>query len=210
LSLQKITGPVKDYYTHKVLLHGTSSLGVDWKTRESQELRFEQLLRICPARGEFSILDWGCGYGYLFEFMRKKKLSFRYLGYDLSPEMIQEARASYGKYAQAKFKAGTMAAGAKADYVTASGIFNVKLKASQGDWKKYMLNILAGMDQRARKGFSFNCLTKYSDKERMRSDLYYADPLFLFDHCKRNFSKNVALLHDYGLYEFTILVRKDL
>lgn len=31
----------------------------------------------------------------------------------------------------------------------------------------------------------------------------------LFDLCKRRYSKNVALLHDYGLYEFTILIRKQ-
>ena len=43
--------------------------------------------------------------------------------------------------------------------------------------------------------------------ERMRPDLYYADPCRLFDHCKRRYSRHVALLHDYGLYEFTILVR---
>jgi hypothetical protein len=34
--------------------------------------------------------------------------------------------------------------------------------------------------------------------------------MVIFDICKRKFSRNVALLHDYGLYEFTILVRKDL
>jgi hypothetical protein len=33
------------------------------------------------------------------------------------------------------------------------------------------------------------------------------DPLRLFDHCKRTFSPDVALLHDYPLWEFTILVR---
>lgn len=43
----------------------------------------------------------------------------------------------------------------------------------------------------------------------MKEHLYYADPAELFDHCKRNYSRNVALLHDYGLYEFTVLVRKD-
>jgi hypothetical protein len=48
----------------------------------------------------------------------------------------------------------------------------------------------------------------YSDPERMRAHLYYADPCRLFDHCKRRYSRHVALLHDYGLYEFTILVRK--
>jgi len=41
-------------------------------------------------------------------------------------------------------------------------------------------------------------------------NLYYADPGFFFDYCKTHFAKNVALLHDYGLYDFTILVRKQL
>ena len=59
------------------------------------------------------------------------------------------------------------------------------------------------------RGFASNFLTKYSDAGKMRFDLYYADPLFLFDYCKRNFSKNVALLHDYHLYDFTLLIRKD-
>jgi hypothetical protein len=42
----------------------------------------------------------------------------------------------------------------------------------------------------------------------MRDDLYYADPLFFFDYCKTRFSRFVTLIHDYPLYEFTILVRK--
>ena len=56
--------------------------------------------------------------------------------------------------------------------------------------------------------FSFNILTKYSEKNYMQDHLYYADPLFFFDYCKQNFSKNVSLIHDYNLYEFTILVKK--
>jgi hypothetical protein len=52
-------------------------------------------------------------------------------------------------------------------------------------------------------------LTSYADREKQRSDLYYADPMFFFDYCKRRFSPRIALLHDYPLYEFTILVRKD-
>jgi hypothetical protein len=44
----------------------------------------------------------------------------------------------------------------------------------------------------------------------MRPDLYYGDPAFFFDHCKTHYARDVALLHDYGLYEFTLLVRKEL
>ena len=64
------------------------------------------------------------------------------------------------------------------------------------------------MNSKSKHAFSFNLLTKYSDKEFMQDYLYYADPLFYFDYCKRNYSKNVALLHDYYQYDFTILVRK--
>jgi len=56
----------------------------------------------------------------------------------------------------------------------------------------------------SRKGFASNFLTKYSDLEKVRPHLYYADPLFLFDYCKRNFSRNVALLNDYDLYDLGV------
>ena len=94
------------------------------------------------------------------------------------------------------------------DYSIASGIFNIKLHHTQEEWTRYVLHTLGIMNQLARKGISFNLLTSYSDPEFMRPDLYYADPCFYFDYCKRHFSKNIALLHDYELYDFTILVRK--
>jgi hypothetical protein len=50
-------------------------------------------------------------------------------------------------------------------------------------------------------------LTRYADPQLMRKDLYYADPGRYFRLCKERYSRNVALLHDYDLYEFTILVR---
>src|SRR5439155_18607664 len=95
------------------------------------------------------------------------------------------------------------------DYTVASGIFNVKLAAPDAAWREHVLRTLDGLDLTSRRGFAFNCLTRYSDAERMKDYLFYADPCELFDYCKQRFAKNVALLHDYGLYEFTILVRKD-
>jgi len=97
----------------------------------------------------------------------------------------------------------------ESDYIVASGIFNVKNEIIESEWLYYILSTIEIMNKKSKKGFAFNVLTKYSDKEYMKNYLYYADPLFLFDYCKRNFSRNVALLHDYDLYEFTILVRKE-
>lgn len=59
----------------------------------------------------------------------------------------------------------------------------------------------------SRLGFAFNLLTGYADKALMRADLFYCDPSEYFDLCKRLYSRNVALLHDYDEFEFTLLVR---
>ena len=94
------------------------------------------------------------------------------------------------------------------DYAVASGIFNVRLGRADADWKAYLTDSLDTLDRTSDKGFAFNCLTSYSDADKMRGYLYYADPCEIFDLCKRRYSRNVALLHDYDLYEFTILVTK--
>ncbi|MCX6067234.1 MAG: class I SAM-dependent methyltransferase, partial [Chloroflexi bacterium] len=95
------------------------------------------------------------------------------------------------------------------DYTVASGPFNFRAEHSHEAWTELILNELNFINRVSRKGFASNFLTKYSDPEKVRPHLYYADPLFLFDYCKRNFSRNVALLHDYDLYDFTIIVRKE-
>ena len=90
----------------------------------------------------------------------------------------------------------------------ASGIFSLRMDVVDEKWLAYILDTLMQIDAKSIKGFAFNCLTKYSDAEYMKPELYYADPLFIFDHCKKKFSKNVALLHDYEEFDFTIIVRK--
>lgn len=93
------------------------------------------------------------------------------------------------------------------DFLVASGVFNVKLQTPVEAWHGYVLRTLDRFARLSRRGFAFNVLTSYSDPDRRRPDLYYADPCILFDHCKRHYARNVALLHDYGLYEFTLVVR---
>jgi hypothetical protein len=121
--------------------------------------------------------------------------------------MIAKAEALHAGQTGCRFLAGQRA-DRQADYTVASGIFSVRLSASDREWHAHLLNTLDEMDAGSRRGFAFNCLTSYSDAGRMQDYLYYADPRVLFDHCKTRYSKNVALLHDYGLYEFTLLVRK--
>ena len=198
---------VKSYFDKRIREHGASPRGSDWNSETSQNVRFDQLLRVVEAQ-PFSILDYGCGYGALADYLVTRGFDADYYGYDILESAIETARkahqdASRRTFFTDKSKLPTC------DYTVASGIFNFRGEQPFEEWTEYVLGVLDEINRLSRRGFSSNFLTKYSDTEKMRPDLYYADPLFLFDHCKRNFSKNVALLHDYRLYDFTLVIRKD-
>lgn len=207
-SHQELLEKVSTYYTQKVLQFGTTPAGVDWNSYESQELRFEQLLHIIKKPNEhFSILDYGCGYGSMYKYMQQRYKDFDYLGYDISEEMIKTASEMYMPNDRLQWK-NVLSVTDKTDYVVASGIMNVKQDAPQEVWDMFVMDTIYDLNKHAKKGFAFNALTTYTDKDLLHDALYYAQPTNLFDFCKKNFSKHVTLIHDYPLNEFTILVRK--
>ncbi|MDK9709086.1 MAG: class I SAM-dependent methyltransferase [Desulforhopalus sp.] len=199
---------VAEYYNAKLAEYGETPRGIDWNSEESQLLRFEQLCKIIDSLNEFSLNDLGCGYGTLYEFLANKYERFSYLGIDVSESMIRAAMQRYKDKPHARFILSSEP-DQVADFCIASGIFNVRLGRSNDEWRLYLETTLDLLHRTSRFGFAFNCLTSYSDEDKMRDYLYYADPCVLFDFCKRRYSQNVALLHDYGLYDFTILVRKQ-
>ena len=198
---------VREYYEGKLKAHGHTPAGVDWNSQASQELRFERLAELWGTDSNASVLDFGCGYGAMLAWLRGRGFAGPYVGFDLSSEMIDAAtavasQATLSNWAFTADRTGLAAV----DYVVASGIFNVRMDRSDREWHDYILATLDEIAALAGRGFAFNALTSYSDRDRRRPDLYYADPLELFDHCKRRHSQFVALHHDYPLYEFTLLV----
>lgn len=206
---KELLNKVNEYYSKRILEHGATPQGVDWNGEESQNIRFHQLMKVAESNnGDFSLLDFGCGYGGMLDYLEPvygKRLS--YTGLDISPEMIKEAKKLYvnkGDFFE------SLPADFKADYLVASGVFNVRQDTPDDQWWEYIIKTLDQFDQLSTKGFAFNILTSYSDKPFMRDYLYYANPEKLFAYCKTHYSKQVALLHDYPLYEFTILVKKEI
>ncbi len=197
---------VSAYYTGKLAEHGATPQGVDWNSQDAQDVRLAQLLRICEGERDFSLIDYGCGYGRLYELLAARDVGCEYRGYDLSAAMIAAARERLGDAPACGLHVGAPGDEA-ADYTVASGIFNVRGTFSVAEWEPYVCETVQHMARLSRRGFAFNCLTGYADPEYKRDDLYYADPGKMFDYCVREFSRHAALLHDYGLYEFTVLVR---
>lgn len=205
--LTEVIDDIARYYASKLETYGATPKGVDWNGVEGQLIRFEQVCKVIDGSSPFTLNDVGCGYGALVDFLAARYSEFSYLGVDVAESMVDSARKLHSGEPRAVFRCGTQPDRC-ADYSVASGIFNVKLSHDEKEWSRHVESTLEIINDLSLRGFAFNCLTKYSDPERMRADLFYADPCWLFDLCKRKFSRNVAVLHDYDLYEFTLVVRK--
>jgi SAM-dependent methyltransferase len=195
------------YYGEKVRQFGATHRGVDWSTEASQTLRFDQLLRLMDATQLSTINDFGCGYGALLTYLRQNGSRCCYTGFDISESMIAHAVSLHADDPVCTFTR-SLDAVSRAEITVASGVFNVKQNHGDEEWEEYVLENIAVIDRLSERGFAFNMLSSYSDPGRRRADLFYARPGFFFDYCKTHFSPAVALLHDYPLYEFTIVVRK--
>lgn len=202
-----LLGQVADYYDRQLVAHGATPRGVDWSSAESQALRFRQLQHLFNGMQEFSIADIGCGYGALLDYLDAGGVQCDYVGMDVSTNMISAARERHQHHLHARFVEGARPE-FPVDYAVASGIFNVRGVIGDDVWLDYIHATLDAMHIDCRRGYAFNCLSARSDRDRMRPDLYYADPAATLAYCLGQ-SRHVALLHDYGLYEFTIMVRKE-
>jgi hypothetical protein len=199
---------VKALYDSNIDQFGIDPRSVGWGTQEKIELRFKKLFSVIDEPNvPFTLNELGCGYGEAVHYCNKYKFNLSgYYGYDISDKMLAAAQ-QHLEACNNVHLANQASLSEVCDYSITSGIFNVKFDTGAQEWNEYILSILANLHAHSRKGFAFNMLTRYVDYES--EGLNYGDPLFYFDHCKNNFSRHVSLLHDYNLYEFTIIVKKD-
>lgn len=190
-------------YEESLATHGVKPLAVGWRDETSHRLRFRKLSSMIDDGDGVRINDLGCGYGAFYEYLLSTGVRItKFRGYDISEKMISLAKACVPN---GEFIVGN-AIDQEADYSFASGIFNVRLQESESNWQSHIEQTLANMFEHSTRGFAFNLLSTYVDYREPH--LFYGDPSYFFDFCKRRFSRYVSLLHDYPLFEWTMIVRK--
>jgi SAM-dependent methyltransferase len=197
--------PVASAFDHRLADWGATARGVYWRNEDGQQLRFQVLARVLEGdMGPLTINDLGCGYGAFFDYLAPRlgpRLA-RFVGTDISPAMIREAKARIDD-PRAVFVRG-LAAGEDADYSFASGTFNMCLGVDPAEWIAYVEASLAHLYGRSHKAMAFNML---AGRGKVREGLYYADPALFVAFCQ-GFGARVELVTDYPLDEWTIFVRR--
>jgi SAM-dependent methyltransferase len=198
---------VAQYYTRKLRRHGLNPLGVDWSCVPTQALRFRKLLKLCDFGRPFSLNDLGCGYGALLDYLAlyHPRTPVDYVGTDLSSAMVRRARKRWDGDS-IRFHRGRENP-RPADYSVASGIFNVMLDQSIPVWEHLIEATLTDLRNTSRRGFAVNFVHEPPFGEQPRSGLYCTNPERWIDFCARSLEAEVSLIDDYGMSEFTLLVK---
>jgi SAM-dependent methyltransferase len=194
------------FYSGKLAEHGFTTRAFDWSRLNSQRRRFELLSGILPLkeRRRFSVLDVGCGYGDLYDFLAKKGFRPDYTGVDIMERFIAEAkrrrpflRFIAGDFLKIRFWE-------KFDFILCSGALSYKIPGVW-EWNKKMIRKFMKTSAR---GVAFNLTSLYTDAPYKNGHTFYADPAEVFTFCK-SLARRVVLLHHYMPNDFTVYMFKD-
>ncbi len=114
------------WYEDTVRRHGYDYQGLGFRTRTSQEKRFEALLALGDLDG-VRLLDAGCGFGDFLAFLRNRGIEPVYTGVDICEPMIERCRERFPE-SEGRFVVGDALdyrPDEHYDFVVASGLFGL-------------------------------------------------------------------------------------
>ena len=206
------------YFEGLLAQHGANYKALDWNSPESQRLRFKIFKEIFvygkKASG-VSVLDAGCGLGDLYGFFKAEGLLHRnrisYIGYDVSPKLLEAARK---KYPDAKFELIDILEDRyvpKFDYVFCSGIFNIRT-SEENEHLDFVKEMLFRMYDLSSCGVAVNFLSEGalpigSPEDLNSSRYFYFKPDEILNFCRFVCSRYI-LRHDYHPGDFTVYLLK--
>ena len=186
-----------EIYSKTLAEHGDAPEAVQL-TAESQRLRFQLLSEIAPLENS-SILDYGCGKGDQYAYLRERGFRGSYTGFDINEDLLAVARRKHS----ARFALWDIEAQPceeRFDYVLISGMFNNRIS----DNGRTMKSVLRACFACANQGLAFNAISTYVNFRQ--PEMSYASPEEMFRFCMTELSPAVTLRHDAMPYNFTMYV----
>jgi hypothetical protein len=194
-------------YRSSFLEHGDSPRGVRGNDQETQDLRFERVLRhLLAAKSRFSIHDVGAGLCHLHQYLLDRDVEHTYSATEIVQEMVDAAREKYPEIEVRNRDLLREEVTDRHDFVVTSGLFYIPGEADRGEWARFVLDMVLRMWEMADVAIAFNFLTAY--RTFTDPSLHYMDPREMLDFCVRRLSRFVVLDHGYPLFECTATVFK--
>ena len=177
-----------DFYTRHLKDFGDAPQAVRW-TPDGQLRRFETLLRIAGNSSGKNVLDFGCGKGDFYGFMKEKGFSPRYCGIDINKHFIELARRKYPEAEFLDMDIEETDFNRYFDIMFICGVFNLRIAGIEESMK----HILRKLFRLCTEALHVNLLTSYIPQKS--AELFYVKPEEILNFTITELSRSVALQH---------------
>ncbi len=182
---------------------GDSFKTLAYGSKETQSRKFKILTEIGDLQNKI-ILDVGCGFGDLYEYLKSCGIDVEYHGVDISPKIIEIAKIKRPNINVDVEDILVTSAQEKYDYVMSTG-FNCRKTGNNEMLEKLMIK---KMFKLCKLGVAVGLQSKYSPDYDPNSRGYFSSPEDLFNYCMSEITRWVILRHDYMPHDFTLYLYK--
>ena len=176
------------------------------KARNS--IRYSIISDYVNSNKELNILDYGCGLGYLLEYLKPRYKNLNYHGYDLIPDFISHCN---GKFLEGNSEFSVVSPDKKIkdefDVVFASGVFNLKSSESEEESKLYAFSKIKELFFSSKELLIVDFPSQYIDFTHPEAQHFNIGEVI--DFCVNQLSRKFIIRHDKLPYEFTLVVWKN-
>ena len=176
------------FYDRHLKDFGDSPQAVRW-TAEGQLRRYEALLQISEDLAGKRVLDFGCGKGDFYGFMKEKGISLNYCGIDINENLIALAKRKYPEAEFISMDLEEAEIGRMFDVIFICGVFNLRVAGVEDSMK----DVLRKLFRLCTGSLHINLLTYYIPQRSV--ELFYVKPEEILRLAVSELSKSVTLRH---------------
>jgi len=177
-----------DFYNRHLKDFGDTPQAVRW-TPEGQLKRYETLLRISGDTTGKTVLDFGCGKGDFFGFMKEKGISPHYCGIDINKNLIELAMHKYPEAEFIVMDIDETEFNRNFDVIFVCGSFNLRISGIE----ESMQHLLKTLFRLCNEALYVNLLTSYIPNKSI--ELFYVKPEEILTFAITEISCSVTLMH---------------
>lgn len=182
-------------------MHGDRPEAVRWSPA-GQLLHYRAMLDIGDVDGS-KILDYGCGKGDFYWFLKDSGISVEYSGFDINDKLIALAKQKFPGVDFRVFDIEKDRLTEEFDYIFLCGVFNLRIQGLDETIKNTLTKLFSSCGI----ALAFNALSAYNPRKDF--ELHYVYPEEMISFAAKNLSPHISLRHDRMNYDFTMFVYKD-
>ena len=202
--MTKLFDHIKNQYAESFRIHGDSPSSL-LTPKGRNDLRFRAIDPFVSRKGA-RVLDYGCGLGYMYQYLHEAGCEIEYVGIDILPEFIEACRE---KYPGANFRHIDAEENVDGiyDVVFSSGVFNLSTHSDAAKSKAYALDRVEKLFNAAQEVLVCDFLSNFVDFQQVDSQHFSVGEITEF--CVSKLGRRFQLRHDLLPYEFTLIAWKD-